>query len=176
MDFQKNIFNNPADYDILEPKAGHRERFARRLSNRKTEKNHKRKFWIAAAVLIMFLGGSIGGYQKFVEAEQAAFVQPEIKKTQDYFTEIIEQELEIIQTEETPESRKLVEETMSQLKKLEKDYDKLLKDFRINNENKALINAMIENFRQRIQLLEFTKQQLEEIKKIKNTYYEQGQI
>ncbi len=176
MDFQKNISNNPADYDILEPKAGHRERFARRLSNRKAEKNHKRKLWIAAAVLILFLGGGIGGYQKFVEAEQAALVQPEIKKTQDYFAEIIQREIKIIQAEETPESKKLVSETMYQLKKLEKDYKKLLKDFMRNNENKTLINAMIENFRQRIQLLEFTKEQLEEIKKAKNTNYEQGQI
>ncbi len=176
MDSRNKFFDEIQNFDVYKPRAGHRERFAKRLKNQNKFKVRRRMFWIAAAVLILFLGLSVDGYQKYKKLEQQALMKPEIRKTQDYFAGIIEQELESIQTEETPESRKLVAETMYQLKKLERDYDKLLKDFRINNENKALINAMIENFRQRIQLLEFTKQQLEEIKKIKNTYYEQGQI
>ena len=68
----------------------------------------------------------------------------------------------------TPETNKLVDDTLIILQKLDADYDKLAQDL-VNGGNKAMIlNAMINNFQTRIDLLKEVLNQIETIKILKS--------
>ena len=90
-------------------------------------------------------------------------------KTQDFFTKAIEEELYNINEARTPETQKLVNDALKQLKTLEIEYDKLTTDLAKSGEDKRVIYAMITNFQARINLLNTV---LEDINSIKNTDYE----
>ncbi len=180
MDSLDKFFSkNQENFDVFEPKIGHQNRFKQKLKQRNIS-GHKTKkyfYWAAAAMLVISMSLVVIRYNTIRKQQQKmAEVSPKIKQSTDYFAMIIKDELKEIKQIETPETQNIVAETMHQMAILEKDYDKLLKDFKHNNDNKLIINAMIENFRKRIDLLQYTKQQLEEIKNFKHQNYEHGKI
>ncbi|MGO4911834.1 hypothetical protein [Leeuwenhoekiella sp. W20_SRS_FM14] len=160
-------------FDIAEPADDHEARFLAKLKATPVNQNSVRKlnWWkplaAAAAVLIVFFVG-YSTYQPSVNADLAA-VSPEMAKTQDFFTKAIEEELYNINEARTPETQKLVNDALKQLKVLENDYSKLTEDLTESGEDKRVIYAMISNFQARINLLTSV---LEEIESIKNTDYE----
>lgn len=163
-------------FDIAEPSDDHEERFLYKLKATQDKKNPVRKlnWWkplaAAAAVLILV----ITGYNTFKIQPNAdlAAVSPEMAKTQDFFTKAIEEELYNINEARTPETQKLVDDALTQLKSLENDYKKLTKDLNQSGEDKRVIYAMISNFQARINLLNTVLEDIESIKKIQNTHYE----
>jgi len=177
MDSLNNFFQeNKREFDIFEPKDGHKKNFEKLLTKKFKTKYNYLKISLLAASIVIFISLGFWQYNKMSNTNEIAKTTPEIKKSTNYFSMIIKHEMEDIQKIETPDTKHIITETMLQLNMLENDYKKLLKDFQGNNENKLILNAMIENFRKRIKLLEFTKKQLEEIKKFKNKNYEYGQI
>ncbi len=167
MNLQDFINQNREKLDIYDLKPGHEERFLAKLKQKKRSqkpgfvKRHYRKLLVAASVLLLIATGR--QYYKFVQYKQMQDV--EIQQSEKYFSGIIQAEISHIKAGETPETQKVFNDAMQQITQLEKDYRTLVKDYRLNHD-KYILNAMIENFQQRIDILQFVRQ---EIKKIKET-------
>jgi len=165
--------NKTNRYDIYHPGPGHEKRFARKLEKSFERKKPKKagKYLGIAAVLVLFVAlGSLPFLGKSQNTEQDRF----IRENTGYFSKIIDREVKLLQKNQNPETRALINETMKQLDQLEKEYQKLLENYKHNNENKNLLNALIENFQKRIELLQFTKFQLNEIQNLKTGNHEQN--
>ncbi|PZR21334.1 MAG: hypothetical protein DI539_08205 [Flavobacterium psychrophilum] len=163
-------------WDMEEPAAGHEDRFLDRLdrNNRKKPKGKGLIYWIAvpAAAAIAVLLTLLVTFSPDSNETQVAKLSPKTEKTQMYFASIINQELEKLQKENTPETKALVADAMKHMQEMEADYDKITHDLAKKGENKQLIHAMITNLQTRISFLEGVLVKIENIKKIKEQYHE----
>ena len=163
-------------WDLAEPENGHKQRFLQKLSEDKPEKKGftASEWWkpllVAATVaLIIFISLERNNAPRKLEL---AGVSTEMQQTQDFFTLAIEKELFEMEEQRTPETQKLIEDALVQINTLEKDYEQLTKDLAKSGEDKRVIHAMITNFQTRIDLLNHVMEEIESIKKLNKTNYE----
>jgi len=163
---------NKEKFDVYEPKTGHQERFLSKLNQRQNTKNVKFSYkkWMIAASILLLVGLSFSYLSNY---RMQRHENSEIKQSEQYFSMLIREEIESIDAVKTPETQKVFDDAMLQIKDLETAYKKLVKDYRINKD-KLIINAMIENFQQRIEVLQFVKEQINEIKQPKINHHEQN--
>ena len=169
------LVNRNGFLDTEQPEMGHRERFLDRLEAAPmvTDIRQKRSSWfrplsIAASIAIVIAVG-IGMYvgsQPSIE-EQVANISPEVANTEYYFASLIEDQVTTLQSESTPETQQLIEDTMKQLKKLEINFNGLEKDLIDGGNSKLILSAMITNFQTRIDLLQEVLDKVEIIKNLK---------
>jgi len=88
-------------------------------------------------------------------------------QAQDFFTSTINHELEQLNKEQSPETERIIADAKSGLSQLEKEYQNIKLDFKINQDNKTVIAAMIQNFQSRIDLLQNALDQIEQLKNFK---------
>lgn len=158
--------------DIAEPENGHELRFLERLNADKgvvALPKKERNFWkplsIAASIaLVCVLGYQFLNTPNSIE-EKVVEIAPEAQQTAFYFTSLIDEQVAELQEAKSAETAKLVEDTMLQLQKLEKDYKELEQELINGGNSKYILNAMIINFETRIALV---KEVLENIEHIKN--------
>jgi archaellum component FlaC len=168
------------DFDNKEPASGHKVRFREKLEeqNRQTKNlgnsNHKRSLWapllsmaaILAIGFMVFAGFFHENYRR--NSGELASVSPEMKETQQFYTQLIKTELETLKAEEAPGTEAIVKDALTQLEKLETEYKKLKQDLQKSGQDKRVVYAMISNFQQRIDLLNEVLNQIENIKTLKN--------
>lgn len=168
-----HLFKNlEGSFDVHETPQGHQRRFLEKL-NQQQPKPQKTNFWkwgsIAAAItLLVILGGSLFAPQAPQEADLAS-VSPEMEQTQSFFTTAINTEIAALRQYDSPESKKLIQDALVQVEKLEQDYQLLKKDLVESGNNKQVIHAMVTNFQNRIKALEQVSETIETIKTLKNT-------
>ena len=100
--------------------------------------------------------------------DNVAEVSSEVSNTQFYFASLIEEQVNQLESENSPETKNIIDDTMIQLKKLETDYIKLESDLQKGGNSKMILSAMITNFQTRIALLQDVLGQIETIKNLKN--------
>ena len=161
------------DFDFEEPKAGHQERFLEKLNQSQgvVSLPRKRNWWkpmsIAASIaLVCVLGFQVFNSQPTIK-EQVVQIAPEVSETEFYFASLIEEQVQLLKDEKSPETAKLVEDTLAELSELEADYRKLEQELVNGGNSKMLLNAMITNFQIRIDLLEEVLANVETIKNLK---------
>ncbi|CAN0602141.1 unnamed protein product, partial [Ectocarpus sp. 12 AP-2014] len=162
-------------FDIQEPNNGHENRFLEKLNlgDKVAALPVKKTTWwkglsIAASVAVL-IALSIGFFNQNSSIEnQVAKVSPEVSNTQFYFANLIEEQVKELQAKDSPETQKIVADTMVQLNNLETDYSRLEKELLDGGNSKLLLSAMITNFQTRIDLLQDVLEQIETIKKLKN--------
>lgn len=173
------------DFDIQEPHSGHRERFSKKLetkSEQPEEKGKVRKLWmpamgIAASFLIaFFLLGEVIGTGANARSADLASISPEMKQTQEFYTGMISRELKALQSEKTPETEAIINDALTQMEKLETEYESLKQDLANSGNDNRVIHAMIQNFQQRIDLLNNVLTQIENIKTLKTQNHENNII
>jgi len=165
----KDFFEqNRQKFDVSEPRPGHRERFLQKLQKKKSpaikpaRHNRYQKWMIAATIALLF--GLIFQTGRLVQQNKTE--NSPVRQNEEYFSMIIKEKLQEVEKEKSPETEKIFNDAMKQIKLLEVDYQQLVKDYR-ENKNKYILNAMIENFQQRIDILYLLKKQIEEIKENK---------
>ncbi len=172
----ENLFDNlQGTFDIEEPKEGHQQRFLEKLqaSQGVVSIERKRKSWwkplsIAASV-VLFCAVGIGFFNSVpTRDEQVAEISPEVSQTQFYFASLIEEQVRELENVSTPETQKIIDDTMVQLQRLEANYKTLEQNLLNGGNSKLLLSAMITNFQTRIDLLEDVLNQIENIKTLKN--------
>ena len=157
-------------FDTEMPPAGHKERFLEklkptegvvRLERRKT--SWWKPFSIAASIALLCAFG-IGFFnaQPSIE-EQVAEISPEVSESQLYFASLIEQQVQQLESKSTPETKKMIDDTMLLLKKLETDYTTLEQDLLNGGNSKLILSAMITNFQTRIDLLQDVMNKIDNI-------------
>jgi hypothetical protein len=177
---------NDQNWDSGELPSGHRDRFMAKLKaaceeppvsdiaepkatgGRVVQLNTLFKY-AAVAVIAVLLGVSgMKIYSSNMQQESGlASISPEMAQAEDFFTSTIDRELAQLDQELSPETERIINDTKVILKKLEKEYQEILRDFNANEDSQAVIAAMIENFQSRIGLLEEAQQQIKQLKKLK---------
>ena len=162
-------------FDIEVPQDGHQERFLQKLqTGQKVIPLHrKEKSWwkplsIAASIAVLLSGG-FGVYNSFpTKQDRIATISPEASKTGFYFANLVNEQINALKKESTPETEKIITDTMTQLTTLESDYQKMEQDLLNGGNSKLILSAMINNFQTRIALLQDVLNQIETIKTVKN--------
>ncbi len=170
------LFNKlQGSFDIAEPSEGHRERFQEKLNRSKgvvTLNPNKRNWWkplsIAASIaLLVSFGIGYFGNESSIE-EQVAEISPEASQTHFYFANLIEEQVRELEEQSSPETRKIIDDALMQLEKLEENYKQLESDLLEGGDSKLILSAMITNFQTRIALLEEVMSQINTIKNVKS--------
>lgn len=161
-------------FDLNEPPQGHRERFLEKLNHQnkviplqRTKSVIWRPLRIAASILVLVAAGLTLLLNRPSTEEQVASISPEVSQTQFYFASLIEEQIKELEDASTPDTQKLVEDSMVQLKKLETNYAKLEQDLIDGGNSKLILSAMITNFQTRIDLLQEVMNKIETIKNFK---------
>lgn len=171
-----NLFDNlRGTFDIEEPQGGHEERFLEKLQGSRgivSIQKKKNSWWrplsIAASVAILLaIGFSMFNTSPTVD-QQVAEISPEVAQTQFYFTSLIEEQVKQLESESTPETKKMIDDAMIQLNKLDANYQLLEQDLLSGGNSKLILSAMITNFQTRIDLLQDVLHQVSTIKNLKN--------
>lgn len=170
----ENLFEKlQGSFDIEEPKEAHKQRFLGKLeeSNKVVAIKHRNYWWkplsIAASIAILCTIG-IGLYNsEGTIDEQIAEISQEASNSHFYFANLIEEQVKLLESESTPETKKMVDDTMIQLRRLEIDYSALEKDLLNGGNSKMILSAMITNFQTRINLLQDVLNQIETVKNLK---------
>ncbi|MDF0717533.1 hypothetical protein PY092_15320 [Muricauda sp. 334s03] len=163
------------EFDVAEPQSGHQERFLEKLNQNQgtiTLNKKKTSWWrplsIAASIaLVTILGYQAFGPQQSIK-QQVVKIAPEVSQTEFYFANLIEEQVEVLKDEKTPETAQLVDDTLAQLQRLDKDYQTLEQDLVNGGDSKIILSAMITNFQTRIDLLKEVLSQIENIKNLKS--------
>ncbi len=168
------LFDNlSGSFDFETPTLGHQQRFLNKLTNKLTNNKtinskHNAYKYLAIAACFMMLLSIAYSYTNTATTieEQVVAISPEISNTEFYFANIIEQEVKKLKSKNSPATKKIIADTMLQLKKLETNYKKLELDLINGGNSKLILSAMITNFQTRIDLLQDVLLQVEEIKNI----------
>lgn len=168
-----NIFKSKRqEFDFAEPEIGHFERFESRMKQQGEKSNSKKNIfwpWLAiAATVLIFFGYWMGNYNSQNKGLELADVSPKMEETQNFYLVSIQKEIEQIKSQETPENKKIIEDSFLQLKNLENDYQKLKLQLQESNEDKRVIFAMVVNFQNRVVVLQNLLEQLEDFDSIRN--------
>lgn len=163
-------------FDTENPQKGHQDRFLEKLNRSKgtvSITSKKTNWWkplsIAASIaLICVLGLQMFKSEPSIK-EQVVEISPEVSKSEFYFASLIEEQVQELKNLKTPETEQLVDDTLKQLNRLEVDYNELEQALVNGGDNKLILNAMINNFQTRIDLL---KEVLTTIESIKNLNYQ----
>jgi cytoskeletal protein RodZ len=162
-------------FDTAEPAEGHRQSFLAKLEaspEAMATTKRKRFGWkslsIAAAMLLLCSLGYLFLYTTPSVQQQVSEISPEITNTEFYFTNVVEDQVKKLHKESTPETQKLIADTMIQLRKLDQDYKKMEQDLLNGGNSKLILSAMITNFQTRLDLLNEVMEQIENIKNFKN--------
>jgi hypothetical protein len=124
--------------------------------------------WSLAAGLAFLIGFSGLNLVTASPADKGlSSVSPQMAQAQDFFTNTIHQELGKLNKEQSPDTERIITDTKIALNKLEVDYTAIKADLKINNDSKTVIAAMIQNFQNRIDLLELALEQIEQLKNLK---------
>lgn len=176
MDHKNNIENLfkilEGSFDVAETPSGHQQRFLRKLQQQQKDspspfkKRYWKTFYIAASVVLL-----IGIKSFFFQPEKTnelSSISPEMEQTQSFFEIAIHQELDKLKTFEEEDAKSIINDALESIKILEKDYDFLKVDLTQSGNDKRVIAAMIQNFQNRIEILQQVSQTLEEINQLKS--------
>ncbi len=164
----ENIFEEKRNnFDFVEPKIGHFNRFEAKLANQNAnvKKTIKTQWhWLAiAASVILFFGYWLGNNNKNTGLELAD-VSTKMEETQNFYAATIHKEIEQIQGQKTAENQTIINDAFDQLKILEDHYQKLKVELKESNEDKRVVFAMISNYQKRLEVLQNLVDQLEDFK------------
>ncbi len=183
------IRDNRASFDRDYPPINHQKRFEKRLANPKSKssKNNerlsnpaytrlKKVLYTAAAAVLVF--GAVFIYQNYnlvpvqeqLVGDQSMYLEEissEMAQVEDYYRRTILTRKEELQKMPGAEDY-ILQSYFSELDELELAYEDLSKSLARNFSDERIINAMIENYRDRIEVLEALTKQLQTLNEQKN--------
>lgn len=169
------------NFDTARPPEGHRDRFLEKLqpsgvvSITKTKKSWWKPLSIAASIAILFaVGMGIVNSNPSIE-QQVAEISPEASESHFYFASLIEEQVKELESKSSPETKKMIDDAMLQLEKLETNYAKLEQDLLNGGNSKLILSAMITNFQTRIDLLQDVMNRIDTINNLNTLNDEMSQ-
>lgn len=154
---------NKVDFDILEPHTGHLDRFERKLNNQRQPSNTSWKWLSVAASIVLIIGFGLGtSHQK--PPTDLSDISPKMQEVQNYFVSTIHQELRTLESNRSLETEAIIEHALEGLETLEEDYTFFIVELSKNGNQKKIIQAMIDNYQQRLEILENVLTQIKNLK------------
>ena len=158
--------NNKGKFDLANPAENHLERFEQRLKKQRSKKNHQRVFLGIVATIVVLIGLTFS--QKYFDKTRQE-IPVELAESQQYFSTIINNQLKDLKKKSTPKTQELIKDSILELNDLKNDYNTLMQELKTSKNQQYIISMMIQNFQQRIALLEAVSKQLENLN---NSNYE----
>lgn len=163
MEDKLHQFFSENEFDFLEPHSGHLERFERKLNLPPNQNKTSWKWLSVAASVVLLIGFWLGNNHQKSQIDLAD-LSPKMEEVQTYFVSTINQEVKTLEKNRSLATESIIENALEQLEELEDEYNVFVKELTKNGKQRKLINAMIQNYQQRLTILENTLQQIELIK------------
>jgi len=166
------IKNNKEFFDGAEPSEGHFERFSRKLEIRCGEKTVKRSivpYLLKAAVVTLLVTlSSLWTWDHFIRPDRNRMtlgdVSPQYKEVENYYAHqvnLMESELSGIDLKSNPEQKQIL---LSEMRSMDSVYVQLQKELKANPNDERIINAMIEHYQTKVEVLSYIVNQLKAVR------------
>jgi hypothetical protein len=166
------IRNNKDFFDGAEPSEGHLERFNRKLEimfGAKTIKRSIVPYLLRAAVVTLLLTlSSLWTWDHFIRSDRNRMtlgdVSPEYKEVENYYVHqvnLMESEIGNIDLKNNPEQKQIL---FTEMKSMDSVYVQLQKELKANPDDERIINAMIEHYQTKMDVMNYILNQLKAIR------------
>jgi hypothetical protein len=170
-DIEEIVRNNKDFFDGAEPSEGHFERFNRKLEMRFSARTIKRSivpYLLRAAVVTLLVTlSSLWTWDHFIRSDRNRMtlgnVSPEYKEVENYYihqVNLMESELGNIDPKNNPEQNKIL---LSEMRSMDSVYVQLQKELKANPNDERIINAMIEHYQTKVEVMSYIVNQLKAI-------------
>lgn len=168
MEDKLHNFFSENEFDIHEPHSGHLGRFEKRLQGAQSAKKISWKWMSVAASVILLIGFGLGSMSTTNDEGGLASISPKMAEVQTYFVNTIDKEIQEIEQNRSLQTEDLIEQALDDLEELEDNYKVFVKELQKNGQQRKIINAMINNYQRRLEILQKTLDQIELIKNPQN--------
>jgi len=157
----EELFEELTDaFNQQEPAEGHEERFLKKINDAQgtiafipRERTWWKPLAMAASIaLIGVLGIGLFLNNPSVE-DQVAEIAPEMPQTKVYFANLIEEQVKGMEAYRNEDTAVVIEDALRQLVRLEHQYTLLEQDLIAGGNQNVILSAMIQNFQNRIDVL-----------------------
>jgi len=159
-------------FDDREPAEGHFERFEWKLERRLHSQARRRSIvpylLKAAVVTVLITLSSLWVWDNFIRTGKDRMalgdVSPEYREVENYYVRQVksmEDELGTYYLSDNPEQKKMLEQ---EIKSMDSVYVQLQKDLKANPNDERIINAMIEHYQAKVEVLSYIINQLKSIR------------
>ena len=166
------IRNNKDFFEEAEPSEGHFERFNRKLGQRFQTTIIRRSivpYLLKAAVVTLLITlSSLWTWDHFIRpgSKRMALgdVSPQFKEVENYYVHqvnLMESELVNIDLKDNPEQKRILK---NEMKSMDSVYVSLQKELKANPNDERIINAMIEHYQTKLEVMTFIVNQLKAIR------------
>lgn len=166
------IRNNKDFFEDSEPSNGHFERFNRKLEMRFQAKVVKRSIgpylMRAAVVTLLVTLSSLWTWDHFIRPGSSRMtlgdVSPQYKEVENYYihqVNLMESEIGTVEITNSPEQKEML---MKEMKTMDSTYVSLQKELKANPNDERIINAMIEHYQTKVEVMSYIVNQLKAIR------------
>jgi len=166
------IRNNKEFFDGAEPSEGHFDRFRMKLQIRCGEKTIKRSivpYLLKAAVVTLLVTlSSLWTWDHFIRPDRNRMtlgdVSPQYKEVENYYVhqvKLMESELVNIDLKTNVEQKKIL---VAEMNSMDSVYVQLQKELKANPNDERIINAMIEHYQTKVEVMSYIVSQLKAIR------------
>ena len=166
------IRENKSFFDEAEPTAGHLDRFNRKLEVRFSAKTIKRSivpYLLKAAVVTLLVTlSSLWTWDHFIRSDRGRMtlgdISPQYKEVENYYVHqvsLMENEIINIDVSDNPVQKKML---MDEIKSMDSVSVQLQKELFANPNDERIINAMIEHYQAKLEIMTYIVNQLKAIR------------
>jgi hypothetical protein len=167
------IRNNKDFFEDSEPMEGHFERFSRKLEIRCQAANHVKRSIVpyllkAAVVTVLITLSSLWTWDHFLRPGSKRMtlseVSPQYKEVENYYVHqvnMMEGEILNVDLKNNPNQK---EALLKELKTMDSTYVSLQKELKANPNDERIINAMIEHYQTKLDVMTYIVNQLKTIR------------
>ena len=166
------IRSNKDFFEEAEPSAGHLERFNRKLELRFQAAPVKRSivpYLLKAAVVTLLVTlSSLWTWDHFIRTGSSRMtlgqVSPQYKEVENYYVHqvnMMEGEIVNVDLKNNPEQKTML---MKEMKSMDSTYVSLQKELKANPNDERIINAMIEHYQTKLEVMTYIVNQLKSIR------------
>jgi len=167
------IRNNKEFFNEEEPSEGHFERFNRKLEimcrTKVTRRSIVPYLLKAAVVTLLVTLSSLWTWDHFIRSDRNRItlgdVSPEYREVENYYVHqvnLMESEIVNIDLKNNPEQKEIL---FKEMRSMDSVYVQLQKELKVNPDDERIINAMIEHYQTKVDVMTYI---LNELKNIRN--------
>jgi hypothetical protein len=160
-------------WDDQEPEGGHFERFSVKLELRRQAMTPKRSivpYLLRAAVVTLLVTlSSLWTWDHFIRTDSKRMtlgqVSPQYKEVENYYIHqvgLMQEEIVNTDIQNSPEQKEML---ISELQSMDSVYVSLQKELKANPNDERIINAMIEHYQTKLEVMTYIVDQLKAIRK-----------
>jgi hypothetical protein len=166
------IRDNRNIFEVKEPMDGHLDRFnwklEKRLHSNATKRSIVPYLLRAAVVTLLVTLSSLWTWDHFIRGEKGTMalgdVSPQYREVENYYVHqvnLMEGQLQSVDFGTNPEQKVLLQ---NELKSMDSTYVQLQKELKANPNDERIINAMIEHYQTKVEVLTYIVNQLKAIR------------